>query len=66
MSRRRRGPPIRLPHEVKSLWCSGSAEILTIQPAELVATVIAHCMGLAVGEGSESGGGESDLPCSRH
>ena len=31
-------PHIRLPHHVKSPWWSGSAEVLTFQPAELIAT----------------------------
>lgn len=31
-------PHIRLPHHVESPWWSGSAEVLTYQPAELIAT----------------------------
>ena len=31
-------PHIRLPHRVESPWWSGSAEVLTFEPAELIAT----------------------------
>lgn len=33
-------PHIRIPHQVTSMWWSGSADVLTFQPAELVATKI--------------------------
>ncbi len=31
-------PHLRLPHQVESPWWSGSAEVLTFEPTELIAT----------------------------